>query len=29
MSFDAVQKTLTFKQLNNAEPEKVFRCYVL
>ena len=24
MSFNAVQKTLTFKQLNNAEPEKVF-----
>jgi len=24
MSFSAVQKTLTFKQLNKAEPEKVF-----
>ncbi len=24
MSFNAVQKTLTFKQLNNAVPEKVF-----
>ncbi len=24
MSFNAVQKTLTFKQFNNAEPEKVF-----